>query len=471
MIRTFLTTILLITITIAGMLFWQWNIFSGSNGIDTKAEKKSVAYNQIEIKHSAKVLSVYHKISGLQEGTYLVDNPKLIKFTCTYDEKTECKWDNKKHLTLTGNQKQVIFKYELAVPSANQSKLYHREFLGLKGIPFENTRVEIISTVSDPGNWISSAPLIGKTKKDYIQYSVFEQSSNIFPLYYTPAEIVLQKMDRLSLYHEKGVQPHLKKIYDSLSKLPNFKDLTIIVTKTHPELISQNLVISSDVSQPEILFRKLFTLELQTQLNFDNNDEKWISVVIGNLKYNQNFGGEKSKKMSEVIQSGLEENEIKQFMNYIENSNFLSAKILDQFLTKAKGRETHFFESNRIEKAGFRPLLFHDKRKLQVNGNPIKERMISLDNQNLYPLQQILNNLGYEFHMIDQNQILVSKEGVLIRFYLNKNVFIINGDDYGVKTNPLKKLNGEIYISEDWLQDIFNVNIFNRETVIEITNL
>ncbi|WP_163101389.1 stalk domain-containing protein [Peribacillus alkalitolerans] len=470
MIRTFLTTLLLISITICGMLFWQWNLFSASPGIDTQAEKRSDVYQKIKMKQSEKVLSIHHEISGLQEESYIVENLRKIKFTCTYDEKTECKWDKENHLLIPNNQKQVVFTYEFTAPTINKSTLYNRVFLSLKNIQFEKSRVEITSTVSRPAYWFSSAPLIGKTKKDYIEYSVFEQSGNMFALYYSPVEMELQKSDRLKLYYEKGQYVDLNKIESTLAILPNNKVLTLIVTNTHPEYISDSFVISSDVSKPDRLLQQLFTLDLQSLFNFENKDEKWIMYVLGNLKYNRKFGGEKSQLMADAIRSELAENELKQLLTDTDNSQFLSAKLLDEFLTKAKGRESHFFANNKLEKAGLSPLFFVENRLMQVNDSEVKEKMIMVQNQSLYPFYPVIHKLGYEYHVIDQNQVLVNKNNSLIRFYLNKNVFMINGDDYGVKTNPLKAVNGSIYITEDWLLDIFRVNILKGDKVIQISN-
>jgi hypothetical protein len=66
--------------------------------------------------------------------------------------------------------------------------------------------------------------------------------------------------------------------------------------------------------------------------------------------------------------------------------------------------------------------------------------------------------------------MLLSKGNNSYRFYLNKNVFIYNEEDYGLLENPLTNQNGTVFIEIQWFKSLFGVTAEEREDEIHLTS-
>jgi hypothetical protein len=467
MMRTFLTSMLLLMMAIGGMLFWQWNVYSKKEGSPVQ-EKKLLSEQVLIMSDENRALNIKHTIKKIQKGSYKLLNPLNVDIKCENPKACEITTDGQ--LLVKKYSSEVTFRYSIPFASNARAFLLQNWAIQLNGIEMGKTRVELTLKFNRKGDWGAGGQLIGKTKKEYINYYVFQNDGPIFPIYHQVNELAYNKIsDKIHVYYDTSIPFERDKLEKVLTDLPQFSSATVILTNQHKEVMDDTFMILPAMPNYQALSEKLFVRHIEKIFPFKNKNEKWLQSVLANVMYNKSFGGEKVKLLTATLRKELGANGIETFADTVKNMKKpLSAVSLDDAFSKVKGLKTHFFSQNHRENTPFYPLRYEDNRKILVNRNVIKDGLIYFENKRLYPFQQVVTMLDYEYSVIDQNQILLSKNDNLLRFFLNENVFIYNEEDYGVRTNPLTKIGNKIYIEEEWLQDLFGVTIKNQADTILI---
>ena len=90
------------------------------------------------------------------------------------------------------------------------------------------------------------------------------------------------------------------------------------------------------------------------------------------------------------------------------------------------------------------------------------------DGQVLYSAVSILKALGYEAAE-GKNGFYVNSETRAFRFPVEPGFYVFNQRRYNTVSEPVKKVAGEYFIEESWLQRLFKVELTKSNHRITIT--
>ena len=76
--------------------------------------------------------------------------------------------------------------------------------------------------------------------------------------------------------------------------------------------------------------------------------------------------------------------------------------------------------------------------------------------------------MGFQYEIMDTGEILLTRADDMLRMYPGENVFILNRTDYSVKSIPIIFIQGELYIYENWLRDIFGIKLIEQQGVMTV---
>lgn len=463
MVRTFVTSLIILFLATSGMLFWQWNVYSEDREASAKTIP-SIAEQHLQVQQDDKLLQVTQTISNLKEGTYKVVNPLKVK----YEIENHNAQSNT--VSVATNNTSLTFRYSIPFSTTRESKLLTNWGIHLEGVQTEKTSVEITVSGNRTGSWAAGATQIGKVKKEYIDYYVFEHDGPLFPIYFQQGDFQHVKLkDGPFMYYEETDKPNMNVLSSAFSKYPTLQNSVVILTSKHRELSSNSIIMMNNTSDANLLNKKLSNMYLDSILPFKDQNEKWQQKIISNLAQNTQLGGAKVSAMVQIIKEDLSQEEIQAFVQKVLNDKKpLTASDLDQALSEIQTKNTSFFSLNKQEKSSLVPLYYLDKRKIIVNGNQIKESLLYQNNDKLLPFTAMLDKAGWEYSVIN-DYILLTKDGDSIRLYPNEKVFILNGTDFSVLSSPITIIQNKLYIYEHWLIDIFGASINENEQTISIS--
>ena len=460
----YLLTFILITVT-GGIMLWQWQVYS-EVWEQSEKEKTTAVEQLIHIEQTNKRLSVEQTIVGLKAGTYNIDNPMEIAYTVEgVNEMAPA------YVQVEKAQNEITLLYDIPFEWDGVSILITNWAVELENTETVKAKVELTVTADKrAGSWAAGAPLIGKVKKDKIDYYVFENEGPVYPLYYQSGELLYEEVgENSAIFYEEGNQANVEKVTDLLGELSSFKNQISILTSKHNSLNRDDILILDNRLSINQLRNELAFIEVNAVFPFKSDEERWQQYIVYNLAADTTLGGVKAKKMVEILKTGLLAHEVDLFVQSVKESNQpLSAEILDELLSVALNKHTAFFSLNSKESADLVPLYFYDEQKISVNGSSLEEPIVYLENRKLMPFLAIIAQVGFQYEIMDTGEIILTRADDMLRMYPGENVFILNGTDYSVKSIPIIFLQGELYIYENWLRDIFGIELIEQQGVMTV---
>ena len=430
----YLLTFILIIATGAIML-WQWQVYSEALGQSEK-EKTTAVEQLIHIEQTNKRLAVEQTISGLKAGTYTIGNPMEVAYTIEGEYEMA-----PAYVQVKEGQNEITFLYDIPFEWNDLSTLLTDWAVELKNTETVKAKVELIVTAADKrtGSWAAGAPLIGKVKKDTIDYYVFVNEGPVYPLYYQSGELSYAEIgENSAIFYEEGNQVSVEQLKDLLGEFSSVKNQISILTSKHDSLNRDDILILDNRLSIDQLRNELAFIEVNALFPFQNDEERWQQYIIHNLTEDTYLGGLKAKKMVEVLKSDLLEHEVDMFVQSVREINRpLSATILDEVLSSTLNKDTAFFSLNSKESEEIVPLYFYDEQNISVNGSSLEEPIVYLENRKLVPFLAIIAQVGFQYEIMDTGEILLTRADDMLRMYPGENVFILNRTDYSVKSIPI----------------------------------
>lgn len=446
-------------------MLWQWHVYSEVLG-QSDEEKTTAVEQLIHIEQTNKRLSVEQTIVGLKAGTYNIGNPMEVAYTIKGENEMA-----PANVRVEEGQNEITFLYDIPFEWNGVSTLLTNWAVDLESTDTVKTKVVLTVTADDKsGSWAAGAPLIGKVKKEKIDYYVFENEGPVYPLYYQSEELLYAKVENnLAIFYEEGSQINVEKVTDLLGELSSLKNRIIILTSKHDSLNRDDILVLDNRLSIDQLRNELAFMEVNAVFPFQNDEERWQQFIIHNLAEDTYLGGVKAKEMLEILKRDLLEHEVDLFVQLVEGSNQpLSSTLLDELLSSALNKRTQFFSLNSKESEELIPLYFYDELNIVVNGVTLEEPIVYIDNKKLIPFLAIITQAGFQNEIMDSGEILLTRAEDTLRMYPDKNVFILNGTDYSVKTTPITVLQGKLYIYENWLRDIFGIKLKKQQGIITV---
>ncbi len=441
------------------MLFLQWKVYSEDQ------DEPPVVQQYVQIQQDRNGLHVRQIVRNIDKGTYTIQNPLNVEYQVENAKMVHSS------LVVEKEQENVEFQYNMPFKESSSSTLLLDWALQLDGVETDYFRVEITVGAGVNGSWAAATKPVGKAKKEYVDYYVFDHSGPVFPLYYQHGEMSHFSLDNgIVVYFEPDKKLDKNQISALFSNFPEINERVLMFTSKHKELIWSDLVVLKDTYSIDQLEEKLSALYLDAVVPFGDENEKWQQHIIMNILQGKQEGSKKVAAMVDSLKSEIGEKELQSFAHeMVYQGKPLTTTILDEKLSAVAGKKTEFFSLNKDENTPLVPLYFYDSRKIMVNGNEVQESFVYLKNDQLIPFIPIAKALGYYYTVEPNNHLLVMHNEDSLRLYPDKKVFILNGRDYATSSNPITSIHDQLYIYTYWLEDLFDLNITNEESVINIS--
>lgn len=460
-----------LTTAIGGMLSMQWKAYSKQ---ESQIDHNETVTQELTVQSSEKDLRISQRITGLtKEKEYKVIIPnELFHWTCIKDNGDVCESKDENPQTFLPDQNTLIFQYTIPIQKEDASFFLSEWTARISQVTVRTTDLEIIDTYRKKGTWIAGAPLKGLKEMDLIDYYLFKGVGDAPSLYWEPTSLHKIQRNNITYYSEQSVQKNRFQ-FDEMANLKGFPNLSVVLTDQSVESSGNGLIITSPAIKDEDLKWKLVYDYYETKFKGNSEEDKWLLDVFTSYTVKRESGFEKSRAILEELNKMLSDEELTYLFNRVNNETAeITAEKLDDFIYDLKGRNTRFFTKNKNESVEFVPFYYYDPRSLIINEKEQEDDIEAIykENKILYPFIDTIKGLGFEVTMLpDHEAILVIKDKNSYRFYLNRNIFIYNEEDYGLLENPLTNLNGKYYISKQWLQQLFKVSIDEGEEAITIS--
>ncbi|MFC7685528.1 stalk domain-containing protein [Ureibacillus sp. GCM10028918] len=455
-------------LVICGTLFLQYQVFSDK--LDT--EVGDFTYTQeIEITYRNGSLDIRQHIHNLTNQSIDISWPNLAVSTdCFLESETSCdRLSEDKTKFEASTNRNASLSYIIPLNDGLKSNQLLKDIFVTLNNGYAAYSTVHISTDSDvQGQWITGLPLIGKQSLSLVNYSMFAGTGEISEIYWQSGEMSIQNVtDQLTFYSHKPLSKELSK---QLKAMPFISEDHIVVVQGGKNIAVQpgKRIFFLDELSTASLNDKVILSQVRTQYELEESPQ-WLSEVLASFLTDSAIGSSKSVEMFKTLTNQMSD---AQMLSWVEKLNDIKgSKVtpeqLDELLSNVFGLHTEFFATNEMTEDIF-PFLFNDERDVTVEGDLKEEvKIILKDGQILYPLNPILESLGYQTS-VGENGYYIQNETQKYRFPQGYGFYVYNNQRYNTISEPLTVIADNYYIEETWLQKLFSVDIQKDESSITI---
>lgn len=455
--KTLILSVFILLTVIGGTLRWQWDYFFDSKNQSLRTNENIT--QSIDINDGKKQLNITQTISRLQPGKYKVATP--------VDVKLQSIKQGNQNIKLQSNQLEIdkttkgSLQFSYTIAKGMDEMLLDQWTFRLQETSIKTTDVQITRSQKDDGVWVAGTPVIDVKKKENAHYFNFSSSGGEFPLYYfTQSLKPIQITDEVTLFSENKKSQQNRKLIEEIKDTAIDKNLAIIMNQ-NSNIADQSdglIVIANErhITSIKSLINEQKLMEIYP---FANHDEQWMQTVLDNLATDKLAGGKKARQMTKSILSVLTESQKEKFVHSLVNLDMpLTSKIMDEKMGDVLNARSSFFAANANKNGVFTKFYIFDKRDIYVNGKKVEGgNVVYLNKKRFYDLEPLITSFDYRYIQKANDQIQISGNDKKYIFFPNKQFFMLNGKEYGLLSNPIRQLQGKVYMGERWLEEIFNV--------------
>jgi len=439
------------------LLTYQWSMYVyGDQTTRTSSETPEV---QIQLTHSNDSISVTQTVKHLKEGTYPFIIPSNAdEVQCENEEGKPCLVQNQE-ITISKNQ-QIHWQYQLS--SNKDDKVYSDWYIKLqrnnKAIE-TSMNVEVIEKNDPFWQWMAPANLHADIQKEYIHYYRWSSaSSSSFPLLHMSMDSYeMYKEDDLYIYGKGSLGDKYQKLINAWKRSPLEGPFIIIVNEDLQETVGKRHMILSEVDEGAI---SMYWLSQSLHSNY-NVKQDWLISMLTHYFYDIPIQDEKSEKMIKDLSKQLSMSQKQQFLQEINEAESTQLPVeLDQDLQRVIGKPTAYFKQNKRKSDPYVPLYFIENKLLKVGGEEadIAWQPILYQRERYYPLAGIASLFEFELVALPSESLyILRKDGESWRFSLNKKTFVHNEENFGVVSDVLIEIQGEVFIKEKYIEELLGI--------------
>ncbi len=414
---------------------------------------------QLHLTHSNDSISVTQTVTNLEKGTYSFVIPSNAdKVQCENEEGKPCLVQNQE-ITISENQK-IRWQYQLSFNK--DDKVYSNWYIKLQrnNKPIDTSiNVEVIEKNDPFWQWMAPAKLHADIQKEYIHYYRWSSdSSRSFPLLRMEMNSYeVYKEDGLYIYAKGSVGEKYQKLINAWKGSPLEGPFIIIVNNDLQGTVGKRHMILSEVDEEAI---SMYWLSQSLQSNY-NVKQDWLISVLTHYFYDIPVQDEKSEKMIKDLSKQLSLSQKQQFLQEIIKAETTQLPVeLDQDLQRVIGKPTAFFKQNKRKKDLYVPLYFIENKSLKVGGEEadIPWKPIVYQRDRYYPLAGIASLFEFDLVALPSESLyILRKDGESWRFSLNKKTFVHNEENFGVVSDVLIEIQGEVFIKEKYIEELLGI--------------
>ncbi|RLQ95854.1 stalk domain-containing protein [Falsibacillus albus] len=467
MARKILIIGFLLLLVILSALSLQWNRFS-----DKEAPSGSSVdgRQEITIVHQKNTFQIKQTVY-LPKGTYnLHIPPKTELSSCVTAEEAECDW-TKRNNSLQKEEGPITLEYKTMAGRINDHYFASQWAIKLEDVKMVDTKINFAEQTLRNGEWFSSGQRIAMKGLKLVDYYKFESQGGAPPLYWEKGTWKKKKLDELYTIYYQG---DANKDFGKLKELDfpyEQNPINIIVSKQNQHISSKDFYVINQEKQLTSIIPLSIKESIIQHAHFEP-DQRWYADVVASLVTKTAIGSVHSISMFHKLDGFMRPKEQNTFISgFYRLKGVVSAEKLDQLLSRAKGYPIHFFKLNKIEKESYRNLIAYDERPVRFHGSPLHGvECIYDDGKMLFPAAMVFKGLGFTVkNNSDDHEWMIIKGEEHVRLSETGNFLYINGEKYGMLTNPFVHINQSVYIDEGWLKKIFHLSIDKRENSIVIS--
>ncbi|MYL33023.1 hypothetical protein GLW08_02110 [Pontibacillus yanchengensis] len=450
------------------LLTYQWSMFQYGDAAGS-SQTHPYPRTNIDITHSQGKLHISQTIEQLNKQTYQLQFPsQAMDVSCQYNEDETClieKRDGSKWVTV---QKDEPLQFEYNLTMKKDAIVLSDWFIKLSEensvLPYD-INVNFTEKQNASVQWSAPANLEADIKKEYIRFFQWKKhKATSFPLmHFKPTEYTQVISGDLYIITKGNFNLSVEAIdrewKDSMFTGP----YVLVLNQSLEEQIGNDYMIqpNAKLSAIEAGWIKSY---LTTHYTIPE-EQTWLIDVVGQVVEPQESASEKVKNIANEITSLLSPEQINVFKKDIFSSKVDSnvlALSLNQALQKAYGHPTPYFEEIKQNDNETTPLyfvdtssLYNNEKQLDVEWNPI-----ILNNERYFPLAGITQQFNMELVALPSESLyIIRKGGESWRLYLNKKTFVYNEENFGVASEVLTKIKGEVFIQEKFIEDVWEISV------------
>lgn len=460
---------LILSLSLIGFIYWQWNEFKGNSISNNQDEVEQ----QIDIKQKSDRLIISHTFFHVNGDEISVIYPELIsEIKCGNEGNIECRE------VINVDNKNVHFHYEIRFDSAHSSHILQDWFVKLNNIRVNETIINITVDKEIAGYWATNAPLTFYDEMENVRYFSFvSEQAEYLPLIWHKEPLQYTKVnEKILLYYEGEINTETLSFLEVFTKLENKKYPTLIISNEFSPQSLSGLVITSSNDEPNQIEMDWITRFLMENYSDGKEEERWLFDLLAAYIANYTPANELQLYINE-LEKNVSEEEKQQWITLILQDNRygkIDAKILDYYLGQIKNMNTSFFERCRQTQLGsYVEMYFTMNKPIILQGNHELDESVIIKNQHMYlPFETIVKEFGFDFKKISDTEYYITDGVDVYRFYKNRDIFIFNEEMYGFfaneKIDPIIIIDEKIYASEKVFSDIFKFELYNLEEQIQI---
>lgn len=448
------------------LLTYQWSMFKYGN--DSENANPLHPNVKVSVKHKDGLLHIEQTIQGVKEGIYGITIPKSSEeFTCVYKTEEPCLLEDKaslKQVTVDSNE-QLILEYQLPIKETQMivTDWYVQLEQNEESVPF-HLRVEVTEASKPFRQWIAPATLQADIEKEFIRYYQWEKlNAGSFPLInMIDDSYKLHQKGNLYLYSAVPLQTSFEEIYKAWEQSLNKGPSIIIVNPELAHITKTDYMIINEASLPTI---QKGWLKGTIQSHYEISEEQnWLAEMMVHYILSEESEDPTISAMLKELRNGLTGNQRERFIGEVltpdQEENFITA--LNQHLETSYGYPTPFFSVNQNKNSSVVPLYFVDYRSISVNGEDanVSWNAIIYEQERYFPLAGIAPLFGFDLAALPSESLyILRKDGESWRFSLDKKTFVHNEENFGVASDVLKQIQGEVYMKEQYVMELLGIDV------------
>ena len=467
MIRAFV----LLLLTNGLLIFIHYN----EAGNVTAGSAIQLSYGQeIEVMNRADGLYVRHHFTQLSDSRLEIVWPEeSIDRACYLKDADTCLRLNENTTAFeAGEAESQSISYVIPNKGAKGKVMLFKDiFAKLHNASVSTTIMHITDEMNLEGQWVNGLEQLGKKTMDLVNYSLFKGYGAVTDLYWQKVEQpLLYTNDRLTVYGDANpdvTDSQFQKMVGGLAMIDAPHSVIILGNKSG-EVDSNRFTITKKTDLKKVIdLLQINHLSNQYKLP---SDEPWTTEIIASLLSGRAIGSDIAHSAYDLLSEHFTGDEMEQMTKSIrqKNNEDLNGGLLDKVFQEVTGFRTSFFEKNSQATNKLYPLLLEDAKDLYVTGeNRVGSGVIIKEGKMLYPVTEILSELGYNISKNEQS-LYIESTTKNYRFPMKEKFYVYNERRFDVLSIPFERIEDEFYFEESIFIRIFHVEIEKTEEKITI---
>lgn len=476
MVKRVMVALLVLIITITALIGYQWFMYDLRAKDEVKTQKSAIDMD-VSIIHKDGLLKIIQTVSNLEQPDFIIKLPaNASKMECLLSTDKKCKIseEGSLHRIKVDQHSTLSFSYDLTIPSKVKSvwlEDWSVVFLTEeKQEILANYHVSLSEKEDKTITWVAAALSKAEVDKEHLAYFAWNKNETYaFPLYMTRS--LVSKINdfepKLSLY-VSNVENY-NSFGDWLDRLPEQSGLTVVQSDVEKTYFAPLLLVVSDKMEVENIEELILKSFLLSRKQPKSKEIAWVWDVMPSFILNRPVGNGKVNKISVELLDKLGQESKDSFVKWLLQSNSKTMKLelsdFDDALSKASHKTTDFFTQNGYETEQTVPLFYYDGRSVFQGNKIINYEWSPIERNDIihFPLVEMLESLDFDVSVLAKDeQYLITKGENSWRLYLNEMHFVYNKEDYGLTDKPLERLGEEVYISENWVEELLRIEVIKR---------